>query len=141
MARPRDVALYLVSIPVLIAFWVFWLIVILLVGVNSLSGARIVVVACAVVLATRGLAHVHLEHAHELAKNIPLTLVTLVLISGALRNPDSLVSVIDQMQATSISTQVTLLLVVGDVALTGAWYWIGVRRLAPRGWNVPGIPA
>jgi hypothetical protein len=129
----------LVTIPILLVFWVLWLIAVLLVGVNTLSGARLVEVACAVVLATRVLAHVRLEHAHELAKSIPLTLVTLVIVSGALRDEVSLTSVLDQIQATTITTSVTAVLVLGDVAVTAAWYWIGVRRLAARGWRVPGV--
>lgn len=139
-AHTRDVALYLLTIPLLLLFWVMWLLVILLVGVNALSGARIVEVACAVVLATRTLAHVRLEHAHELAKNIPLTLVTLVLISGALRNTDSLTSILEQIQTTTITTQVSVALFATDLVLTSAWYWLGVRWLAPRGWRVPGLP-
>lgn len=139
-AKRRDVVQYLVTIPFLMTLWVLWLAVILVVGVNYLTGARIVEVACAVVLATRTLAHIRPEPAHELAKNIPLTLVTLVIVSGAVRNTDSLVSFLEGIETTTITTQVSVVLFAGDVALTAAWYWIGVRWLAPRGWSVPGQP-
>ncbi len=139
-AKRRDVVQYLVTIPFLMTLWVLWLVVILVVGVNYLTGARIVEVACAVVLAARALAHIRPEPAHELAKNIPLTLVTLVIVSGAVRDPDSLVSFLEEIETTTITTQVSVALFAGDVALTAAWYWIGVRWLAPRGWTVPGVP-
>lgn len=137
--KRRDIALYVATIPVLMACWVIWLTLVLLIAVNDLDGTRMLEVACAVVLATRVLAHLSREHAHEISKSVPLTLVTLVLISGSLRDPDSMRSALDQLSSTSLTWPATFLLVGADLALTLAWYWIGVRWWAlRRGHDVPG---
>jgi hypothetical protein len=126
--------------PFLLGVWVTWLFLILLFGVNNLSGDMIVEVACAVVLASRTLAHISLDHAHELAKSVPLTLVTLVIIGGGLRNPEALKAILTQMQSTPVSIEVYAALFASELTLTAGWYWIGVRWLALRGWRVPGLP-
>ncbi len=138
VARPRDIVQYVVAIPFLVTGWVLWLTVILLIAVNDLDGSRMLEVACAVVLATRVLAHLSHEHANQLAKSVPLTLVTLVLISGSLRDPGAIATALDQLTKTSLTRPAMVLIVGADLIITLIWYWVGVRWWADRGGR--GIP-
>jgi hypothetical protein len=139
-AARGDVIRYAVAAPFLILGWNLLLLVILIVAANSLTGDSIVVVSSAIVLAARAFAHISPERSHELAKTVPLTLVTLVLISGGLRDQASLEAIADELGNLTITPQATLLLLVAEYVFTAAWYWIGVRWLWPRGRDVPGLP-
>jgi hypothetical protein len=114
--------------------------VILVIAANSLSGDAIVVVSSAIVLAARAFAHISPERSHELAKTVPLTLVTLVLISGGIRDQASLEAIATELGQLTITPQATALLLVAEYVIALAWYWIGVRWLWPRGRDVPGLP-
>ena len=139
-AARGDVVRYAVAAPFLILFWNLLLVVILIIAANSLTGDAIIVVSSGVVLAARAFAHISPERSHELAKTVPLTLVTLVLISGGLRDQASLNEIADEIGALTITPQATLLLIVAEYLVTLAWYWVGVRWLWPRGQDVPGLP-
>jgi hypothetical protein len=136
----RDVIQYAVAIPILILAWSLALITVLAASPTNLSAPRIVIVASAIVLAARVLAHTRAELAHELAKTIPLTLVALILIGGQVRDLDGLRTLVEDFGRTSESAAAALLLVAADYAITATWYWVGVRQLAPRGTRVPGVP-
>lgn len=135
-----DVLRYLVSIPFLLMSWNLVLSIVLIVAANELSGDRIVVVSAAVVLAARVFAHISPERSHELAKTVPLTLVTLVLITGGIRSEASLDNIADEFARTSYTPQAIVLLLAAELVVTAAWYWFGVRWWWPRGHDVPGLP-
>jgi hypothetical protein len=99
-----------------------------------------VVVAAAIVLAARVFAHLSPERSHELAKTVPLTLVTLVLISGGIRDDTSLENIAEEFGRTSYTPQALLLLLAAELVVTALWYWVGVRWWWPRGHDVPGLP-
>jgi len=86
---PR-IRLAIFAIPFLFIAWNFVRFTVLIIAANELTGDRIIVVAAAIVLAARVFAHLSPERSHELAKTVPLTLVTLVLISGGIRDDTSL---------------------------------------------------
>jgi hypothetical protein len=137
----RDLLLYAVTAPVLVAFWFLFFVVILLVGTNDLGGNDVLRVSMAVVIASRFLAHVWREPAHELAKTVPLTLAALVIIAGGLRSQTSLEDVLTQVFETGVSGVAWLVLLFVDYLFTAVWYWVGVRWWTPRGHRVPGVPA
>lgn len=139
-AARADVVRYLVAIPFLLIGWNFVLIIVLIIAANDLTGDRIVVVAAAIVLAARVFAHLSPERSHELAKTVPLTLVTLVLISGGIRDATSLENIADEFARTSYTPQALLLLLAAELVVTALWYWVGVRWWWPRGHDVPGLP-
>jgi hypothetical protein len=139
-ARRRDVIQYLISIPFLLVLWSASLVFILVVGTNNLTGQEIEMVASAVVIAARLFAHISPERSHELSKTVPLTLVTLVLISGSVRDIASMSALFDQFSRTELTWPATLLVLGAELLFTGLWYWVGVRWLWPRGRNVPGMP-
>jgi hypothetical protein len=139
-AANSDVVRYLVAIPFLLMAWNFLLIIVLIIAANELTGDRIVVVAAAIVLAARVFAHLSPERSHELAKTVPLTLVTLVLISGGIRDDTSLENIAEEFGRTSYTPQALLLLLAAELVVTALWYWVGVRWWWPRGHDVPGLP-
>jgi len=136
----RDLVQYLVSIPFLLTLWSGALIFILVVGTNNLTGHAIEAVAAAVVISARLFAHISPERSHELSKTVPLTLVTLVLISGSVRDFETMGAVFDEFTRTEITWPATFLVLGTELLLTALWYWVGVRWLWPRGRNVPGMP-
>lgn len=136
----RDVVLYVATAPLMVTAWFFFFVTILVIGTNDLTGDRIIVVAMAVVIASRVFAHVWHEAAHELAKTVPLTLVALILIAGGLRSDTSLETIGTELDETGISGPALLMLLFVDYVFTLAWYWIGVRWWHRRGHRVPGVP-
>jgi hypothetical protein len=139
-ARRRDVVQYLVSIPFLLLLWTASLVFILVVGTNNLSGFEIQAVASAVVIAARLFAHISPERSHELSKTVPLTLVTLVLISGSVRDFETMGAVFEDFTRTELTWPATFTVLWAELLFTGLWYWVGVRWLWPRGRSVPGMP-
>jgi hypothetical protein len=139
-AARSDLVRYLVTIPFLLLSWNLVLTGVLIVAANELTGDRVIVVAASVVLAARVFAHLSPERSHELAKTVPLTLVTLVLISGAIRSEASLENILSEFERTSYTPQAVGLLLVAELIVTALWYWVGARWWWPRGHNVPGLP-
>ena len=136
----RDVVLYALVAPLLVIFWVNVLSFSFVLAPTSLGGRQILLISCAVIVASRALAHVWHEPAHELAKSIPLTLLTLVLVGGALRPETAMDELRNELGSVDLSVPALLLLLFADYAFTAAWYWIGVRWLAGRGRHLPGVP-
>lgn len=139
-ARRRDVIQYLISIPFLLMLWSGALVAILVVSTNNLTGPEIQIVASAVVIAARLFAHISPERSHELSKTVPLTLVTLVLISGSVRELSSMEALFGELERTDLTWGATSVVLVAELSFTALWYWVGVRWLWPRGRNVPGMP-
>lgn len=139
-ATARNAVLYVVSLMPLMIIWWTALAIILLLSTSAMTPARMLMVTGGVIVAVRILAHTWTESAHELSKTIPLTLLTLILISGTVRDPGTFPELWDEMLQVDVSWQSFAFLVLADVIITILWYWIGVRWLSPRGVNVPGVP-
>jgi len=140
-AGRRDVIQYLITIPFLLTAWNLFLLLILLSGNNWLSARESLIVADSVIIAARIFAHVSPERSHELAKSVPLTLVTLLLISGGIRTPKEIVAIFDQWTRADISGPAQAVMYIAEFGTTALWYWLGVRYLWQRGFRVPGMPA
>ena len=138
-ATRRDVIRYALTIPPLLVWWWFFFVVVLFISANRLSVFEMLEISGAVVLASRMLAHVWREPAHELSKTIPLTIVTLVLVAGGIRDDDAWDDYFQQLQDLDVTGQALLLLILADYTMTALWYWIGVRWLAAKGRRVPGL--
>ena len=139
-ASRRDVIQYLISIPFLLTAWNFFLLMILLSGDNWLNARQSLIVADSVIIAARILAHVSPERSHELAKSVPLTLVTLLLISGGVRTPKEIVAIFDQWTRADISGPAQAVMYICEFGAAALWYWLGVRYPWQRGFRVPGMP-
>lgn len=138
--RPAHVLIYVASVPFLVLFWWSVLFFILLLTNTPLDGIQTIAITGSIILAVRILAHVWREPAHELGKSIPLTLITLVLISGGIRDADSFIEVVDEAAGVDITVQAIALLVMADWVITALWYFIGVQWLASEQVRVPGVP-
>jgi hypothetical protein len=140
-AGRRDFWQYVVSMLVLVPLWTSGLEIILLVTNNGLSGVEISTIALSLVVAVRVLAHVSREHAHELAKSIPLTIVTLLIVtSTGWRTGAAFDSTVREWTQTQLSGPASVIVVAAEFVIAAAWYWLGVRWWYPRGHDVPGLP-
>jgi hypothetical protein len=140
-ARRRDFWQYVVSMLVLIPLWTAGLQIILLFTNNGLTGQEISAISLSIVLAVRVLAHVSREHAHELAKSIPLTIVTLLIVtSSGWRTGSAFDSTLHDWLNTQLSGPASIIVLVGEFVIAAVWYWLGVRWWYPRGHDVPGLP-
>lgn len=137
-AKRRDVIQYVISIPLLLVLWMAGLELVLVFTNNGLSGPDVSVIAVAIVIAVRILAHALREHAHELAKTVPLTIVTLwVITANGIRVDDQTLSDWDR---TALTGPTELLLVGTEFVVCALWYWVGVRWWWPKGHDLIGMP-
>ncbi|MCB9412129.1 MAG: hypothetical protein H6525_04675 [Actinobacteria bacterium] len=122
----RDVMRYAVTPLLLVPIWFFAVLAVLLLAANRGQGFRppeeLVIAAAVVVGGSRLLAHVNLEGAHELAKSVPLTLLSLILISGQTISLEAATVAITLLVVNfdSLSYYV-LLLAFWDVVFTFGW--------------------
>ncbi|MFN8157256.1 MAG: hypothetical protein U0R68_07550 [Candidatus Nanopelagicales bacterium] len=138
-AKRRDVVQYVISIPWLLLLWMAGLELVLVFTNNGLSGPDVSAIAVAIVIAVRILAHVLHEHAHELAKTVPLTIVTLwVITANGLRSFDD--ATFTDWNRTALTGPTELLLVGTEFVVCALWYWVGVRWWWPKGHDLIGMP-
>lgn len=87
------IARYAVTPFLLIPLWYASILGILVLAANRGQGLRpgqeLLIAAGVVVGGSRLLAHVNLEGAHELAKSVPLTMVSIIIISGTVISLDA----------------------------------------------------
>jgi hypothetical protein len=139
-ARRRDIVKYAVSMPILLLLWAAGLELILVFTNNGLTGQQITAVSMAVVIAVRIWAHISLEHAHELAKSIPLTIITLLIVtSTGWRSTDQIGETLIEWSSTDLTGPALGLLIATEFVICTAWYWLGTRWLHGRGRRVPGL--
>ena len=140
-ARRRDFWQYVVTAPLLMVLWSSALELILLFTNNGLTATEIGVTAVSIVVAVRLFAHLSHEHAHELAKSIPLTIVTLLIVtSNGWRTGAEFDRTVQEWLRTTTSGPTDLVLIGGEFLIAALWYWVGVRWWYVRGHDVPGLP-
>lgn len=130
-ARPRDVLLYAITIPFLIITWILFFWVILLMADNQLDALGLIVIPAAIVVAARVLAHVNSNVAHEVAKVVPLTIITLIIVGGGIRDDASFIEILRELEPINVTWPALLFVLLVDYALTAGWYWIGIRWWQP----------
>jgi len=124
-AMRRDVILYAITIPLLIFAWWNFFSAILIVADTNLE-------IVAIVLAARVLAHVDQRIAHEIAKAVPLTIITLIVVTGSLRGEENILRLLDEAGQVDISWGALLFVLLADYAITAVWYWGYIRWWQPR---------
>ena len=120
---------YLLSTPVMVAFWMFVLLALLTAAAKDRSGEQIVVATSAVIGGARLLAHIHEEIAHELAKAVPIAILGFILIGGGFTGIDAATRTVEQIPVALVDTY-WFGLVMFDVVITALWF--GSIRLAWR---------
>ena len=136
----RDVVQYALSIPLLMLLWYYYFLVILLIAPNRLSMFKLILAPAAVILAVRCLAHIWHEAAHNLAKTVPLVIVTTVLMTLTVKSPQEWLAFQGNGRMAELSGPAAVTLVLADYLFTTLWFFLGARRGAVRGRKVPGIP-
>lgn len=131
-AAPRDIVQYAISIPILILLWITFFTLILGIADNRLDALSLAVIPASIVMATRLLAHVNSHIAHELGKAVPLTLITLILIAGGVRDENALEELLEELSSIDISWPALILVFTFDFVITTVWYWGYVRWWRPR---------
>ncbi len=120
---------YLLTTPLMVAFWMFVLLALLTAAARDRSGEQIVVATSAVIGGARLLAHIHEEIAHELAKAVPIAILGFILIGGGFTGIDAATRTVEQIPVALVDTY-WLGLVMFDVIITALWF--GAIRLAWR---------
>lgn len=141
-ATRRDVIQYAVSIPFLISLWGLFFAVLLILLPNY-DAENLIFVPTGFVIAIRVLAHIWREPAVEFAKMVPIVVVTSAIILVQLPEWDEIDALSDRLEELEGDLNTTLSWAVAvaiDFAATTLWFFYGVRRRAPKGANVPGIP-
>ncbi len=131
------IARYAVTPLVLIPLWFMAILSILVLAAGRSYGVRpgneLVIATGAVVGGSRLLAYVNREGAHELAKSVPLTLLSLIIISGQVVTAEGAAKLFVQL-VLNIDSLLAYMILLGllDIALTTGWFlWVRWR------WNAP----
>lgn len=129
----RDVIRYLATPFIWVPLWFIVVLAVLLLAASRGDAIRpaneLVIAAAVVVGGSRLLAHVNLEGAHELAKSVPLTLLSLILISGQVISLEAAFVAIFVLAVNigSLSYYV-FLLALWDVMFTFTWWLLARAR-------------
>ncbi len=137
VARPREIVLYLLTIPILLFVWWVLLAGALTVTPTKLTASGVIAVSGGIVVAVRVLAHIWAEPGHELAKSIPLTLITILIVTQS-PNPN-LSELADQVADVEVTRTAYGAVLGVELVVTALWYFVGVRYLARRGVSVVGV--
>ncbi len=135
----RSVWKYLATPVFLDPVWIMAILTILILAANRGVGIRpgneLIIASAVVVGASRLLAHVNLEAAHELAKSVPLTVVSLFLILGQTISLKAAIVTMLQL-IRNIDSLLYYMVLIGffDVVVTATWFalvqlrWHRMRR-------------
>lgn len=138
----RDLIQYAVTIPFLISVWGFFFMLLLMLLPNY-DAEKLIFVPTGFVIAIRVLAHIWREPAVEFAKMVPIVVVTSAIILVQLPDWDDIDALLDRLDELEADVNTTLAWAVAvgiEFAAAAVWFFFGVRRRAPKGANVPGIP-
>lgn len=124
---------YAVTPVLLDPLWVISILTILVLASNRGTGIRpgneLIIAAAVIVGASRLLAHVNLEAAHELAKSVPLTVVSLFLILGqTISLKAALVTMLQLLRNIDSLLYYMILISIFDVAVTSVWFLLVTLR-------------
>lgn len=130
---------YLATPVLLDPIWIVSILTILVLAANRGVGIRpgneLIIASAVVVGASRLLAHVNLEAAHELAKSVPLTVVSLFLILGqTISLKAATVTMLQLIRNIDSLLYYMVLIAFFDVVVTASWFalvqlrWHRVRR-------------
>lgn len=136
---------YLVTPLFLIPSWFTVILIILVLAAGRGSGIRpgneLVIATAVVVGASRLLAYINREGAHELAKSVPLTLLSLILISGQVITVQGALSLTVLLIVNFDSLlYYVILLGLWDVMFTFGWLLWRRLRWEPDGGRPEGPP-
>ena len=115
------VARYALTIPFMVAFWQGVLVTLLAAAAKDRSGVQIVIAASAVIGGARLLAHINQEIAHELAKAVPITILSFIIIGSGFTGFEGFLRSFEQVPLELIDSY-WFGLIMWDIALTTLWF-------------------
>lgn len=125
LAPPRvsrsGVLKYLLTTPVVVAFWLAVLLLLLSTAAQERTAGDVATIAAAIIASTRVLAHLNEELAHEIAKTVPVAIITFTLIGGGFAGVERFTEVLGQFPDDLIA-RFWASLVVFDVLVTALWF-------------------
>lgn len=117
------VARYAILTPLLVMFWVIVLLMLIIAVAQQRSPEQILAAACAVIAGARLLAHINREIAHELAKTVPIVILSVVIIGGQLAGLEKFEQTFNAIPWEQADSYVVGL-IVWDYLLTFLWFWL-----------------
>ena len=114
---------YLITTPIMMSFW--FLVLTMLIGsaARDRTANDVVLTATAVIAGARLLAHIKIEIAHELAKTVPIAILSFIVIGGGFADIAEQERLLDSLNEDLLDTY-WYGLMVWDVALTTAWFLV-----------------
>ena len=130
-------ARYALLTPVLVSFWLSVLLLLITAVARERNPDEILAAACAVIAGARLLAHIRAEISHELAKTIPIVILSVILIGGQLVGVAGFEQTFNAISWDRVDAY-WFGLIVWDFLVTSLWFvyqrrsWYGRRRSAGR---------
>lgn len=112
---------YAVTTPIMVSFWMLVLVTLLSAAAKDRTSLQILLAASAVIGGARLLAHVKEEIAHELAKAVPITILSFIIIGGGFTGIEPFFNAVDQIP-WEVVDRYWVGLLVWDVFLTAVWF-------------------
>lgn len=112
---------YLVTTGLSLFVWMTALLVILTVAAQDRTAEQIALAMAAVIGASRVLAHVLPEGAHELGKTIPLAVISLILLGGSTSDIEQETIWTDLEANAAVLDTYYFILIIFDIVLTALW--------------------
>ncbi|MEI2717350.1 MAG: hypothetical protein V9E98_10195 [Candidatus Nanopelagicales bacterium] len=138
-AAPRanwaGVLRYVVTIPIMMCFWLLALFLLLSAAAIERTAEEVVVASVAIVGGARLLAHTNEAIAHELAKTVPIAILGFLLIGGGFAGVEQFEQILSTAPGDLMDSYLVALICF-DVLLTAIWFvvlrlrWFRLQRRA-----------
>ncbi len=120
----QSIVRYAILTPIVIYVWWTLLSIILMFAAPERSAEAMAIAAAVIIGAGRFLAHISFEVSHELTKIVPLTAISLMLISGTALTEERFFEIVTEFeQFASQIDGIALFLIIWDVIITSLWFW------------------
>ena len=131
-AQRRDVVLYVIVTPLLVALWWSFFTMVLLLSDNKIGATQLILFPLALIIAVRTLVFIAPGTAHALAKILPIALIAVVILSGSVRPAEEFDRILDDLAPIAVSSPAIVLLFCYDYIITAIWYWGWIRWGRPK---------
>ena len=117
---------YAVTTPFMVTFWFGAVVLLISVGTDTRDGAGVALAAAAVVGGARIVAHVSRDLANEIAKTVPIAILTFIVVGGGATDA-SLETIGASLDAGMLLRYWTALILL-DAVVTAVWFLVQRRR-------------
>lgn len=117
---------YAVTTPFMVTFWFGAVVILISLGTDTRDGAGVALASAAVVGGARIVAHVSRDLANEIAKTVPIAILTLIVVGGGAT--DATLDTIGASLDAGVLLRYWSALIVLDVVMTTLWFVAQRRR-------------